>query len=48
MRQARKMLRDGRHQVQEVAMRLGFASPSHMSRRFKSFYRVSPSEMIPK
>jgi AraC-like DNA-binding protein len=48
MRQAKKMLRDGRHQVQEVAMRLGFASPSHMSRRFKSFYRVSPSEMIPK
>lgn len=48
MREARRMLRDGRYQVQEVAGQLGFASASHMSRRFKSFYRVSPSDMIPR
>lgn len=44
MREARRLLQDEGHSVSEVADRLGFANPFHFSRRFKSFFRVSPSE----
>ena len=45
MREARRMLKVDHLRVSEVAERLGFANPFHFSRRFKSFYRVSPSEL---
>jgi len=45
MREARRLLRDDRLRVSEVADRLGFANPFHFSRRFKSFYRIAPSEL---
>ncbi len=47
MREARKLLRSGRFRVSEVAYRLAFSSPSHFSRRYKSFYGAAPSEHIP-
>ena len=47
MREARRLLLDGRHRVADVAERLGFADPFHFSRRFKSFYGISPSEVKP-
>jgi AraC-like DNA-binding protein len=46
MREARRLLISGAFRVSEVAYRLGFASPAHFSTRFKSFYRVSPSQML--
>lgn len=45
MREARRMLQVDHLRVAEVAERLGFANPFHFSRRFKAFYRVSPSEL---
>lgn len=45
MREARRLLKSGECRVADVADRLGFANPFHFSRRFKSFYRVSPSEL---
>lgn len=45
MREARRLLESGECRVAEVADRLGFANAFHFSRRFKSFYRVSPSEL---
>lgn len=45
MREARRMLKVEHLRVSEVAERLGFANPFHFSRRFKAFYRVSPSEL---
>lgn len=45
MREARRLLESGECRVAEVAERLGFANAFHFSRRFKSFYRVSPSEL---
>ncbi len=44
MREARNLLRSGRFTVSEVAYRLEFSSPSHFSRRYKSFYGRAPSE----
>ena len=46
MREARRLLRGGNHNVTEVAMQLGFSSSSHFSSRFKSFYKMSPIEVI--
>ena len=46
MREARRLLTSGRLNVSEVAYRLGFASPSHFSRRFTGFYGRPPSAMI--
>ena len=37
MREARRMLVSGKYRVNEVAMRLGFATPSHFSRCFRTF-----------
>ena len=46
MREARRMLLSGSYRVNEVAYRLGFTNPSHFSKRFKSFYRKSPSDYV--
>ncbi len=43
MREAGRLLGSGRYRVNEVANELGFATPSHFSRCFRSFYRVPPS-----
>ena len=45
MREAYRLIADERLTVTAVSYRLGFSSPSHFSRRFKSFYRISPSEV---
>jgi AraC-like DNA-binding protein len=47
MREARRLLLDGRHRVADVAERLAFADPFHFSRRFKAFYGISPSDVKP-
>lgn len=44
MREARRMLETGEYRVNEVASRLGFSSPFYFSRRFRTFFGVSPSE----
>lgn len=44
MREAQRLLRVEGLLVKEVASRVGFASVSHFSRRFKGFYGVAPSE----
>ncbi len=44
MREARLMLESGEYRVNEVASRLGFSSPFYFSRRFRTFFGVSPSE----
>lgn len=46
MREARRLLESGRFRVNEVASRLGFTTPSHFSRSFRTFYRVPPSEFV--
>lgn len=44
MREARRLLAMGDFRVNEVASRLGFSSPFYFSRRFRTFFGVSPSE----
>lgn len=44
MREARRLLETGDFRVNEVASRLGFSSPFYFSRRFRTFFGVSPSE----
>ena len=46
LRNAKKLLQSGDFRVGEVAHRLGFSSPGHFSRRFKTFYGRSPSELL--
>jgi len=46
MREARRLLVTGRYRVSEVGARLAFASPSHFSIRFKSFYGTTPSALL--
>jgi len=46
MREAYRLLSEERLSVTAVSYRLGFSSPSHFSRRFKAFYRISPSEVL--
>ncbi len=46
MREAKYMLLSGELRVNEVAYRLGFESPDHFSRQFKSYYSHSPSALI--
>ena len=43
MQEARRLLQTAGLRVSEVAYRVGFESPDHFSRRFKSYYRVPPS-----
>lgn len=47
MQEARQLLEGGTLRVSEVAYRVGFENPDHFSRRFKSYYRVPPSAMLP-
>jgi len=44
MREARRLLETGDYRVNEVASRLGFSSPFYFSRRFRTFFGVSPSK----
>lgn len=46
MREARRLLESGGVRVNEVAFRLGFATPSHFSRSFRAFYRTPPSRFV--
>jgi AraC-like DNA-binding protein len=46
MREAKRLLRAGKHNVTEAAMELGFSSSSHFSSRFKTFYKKSPIDVI--
>lgn len=45
MREAKRCLLEDETRVQEAARAVGFDDPFHFSRRFKSYYRVSPTEM---
>ncbi len=44
MREAKRLLAKGDLRVNEVASRLGFSSPFYFSRRFRTFFGMSPSE----
>jgi len=46
MREARRMLESGHYRVNEVATKLGFATASHFSRSFRTFYRTPPSSFV--
>ena len=46
MREARRMLESGHYRVNEVATKLGFATASHFSRSFRTFYRAPPSSFV--
>ena len=46
MREARRLLETGQVRVNEVATRLGFATPSHFSRSFRMFFHVPPSTVV--
>jgi len=46
MREAKRLLETGRYRVSEVAYRLGFSNPSNFSRRFRSFFHVSPTAFL--
>jgi AraC-like DNA-binding protein len=45
MREAKRLLLDEEFRVQEAARAVGFDDPFHFSRRFKAYYRISPTEM---
>lgn len=45
MREARRLLETQELNVTGVAYRLGFSSPSHFSRRFRAFFKQSPSDV---
>ena len=45
MREAKRSLIEDEARVQEAARTVGFDDPFHFSRRFKSYYGVSPTEM---
>lgn len=45
MREARRLLEAGELNVTAVSYRLGFSSPSHFSRRFREFFKRSPSDV---
>jgi AraC-like DNA-binding protein len=45
MREAKRRLLDDGYRVQEAARAVGFDDPFHFSRRFKAYYRMSPTEM---
>lgn len=47
MREAHKLLSQGRLNVAEVALHVGFSSPFHFCRRFKEFFGVAPSVVRP-
>jgi AraC-like DNA-binding protein len=45
MREAKRRLLEDDLRVQEAARAVGYDDPFHFSRRFKAYYRVSPSEI---
>ncbi len=45
MREAKRLLIDDECRVQEAARAVGFDDPFHFSRRFKTYYEISPSDM---
>lgn len=45
MREGKRLLLEEDCRVQEAARSVGFDDPFHFSRRFKSYYQMSPSEM---
>jgi len=45
MREGKRLLLDEDCRVQEASRAVGFDDPFHFSRRFKAYYRMSPSEM---
>ncbi len=45
MREAKRLLVEDDCRVQEAARAVGFDDPFHFSRRFKSYYLLSPTEM---
>ncbi|MEE4273122.1 MAG: AraC family transcriptional regulator [Thermoanaerobaculales bacterium] len=45
MREAKRLLVEDEARVQEAARAVGYDDPFHFSRRFKSYYGVSPTEM---
>ncbi len=45
MREAKRLLLVEEFRVQEAARSVGFDDPFHFSRRFKTYYGMSPSEM---
>jgi len=45
MHEAKRLLSEGEVRVAEVAYRVGFESADHFSRKFKSYYEVTPSQM---
>lgn len=45
MREAKRLLIEDEARVQEAARAVGFDDPFHFSRRFKTYYGVSPTEM---
>ena len=45
MREAKRLLLDDECRVQEAARAVGFDDPFHFSRRFKTYYEMSPSDM---
>lgn len=46
MREAKRLLLDEDSRVHEAARAVGFEDPFHFSRRFKGYYRLSPTEML--
>ena len=44
MEQARKLLRDSRLSIGEIAARVGYPDPFHFSKTFKNSEGVSPSQ----
>lgn len=45
MHEAKYLLRTHKMRVSDVAYRLGFENPNHFSSRFKTYYRVPPSQV---
>jgi AraC-like DNA-binding protein len=42
---ARRLLREGRYNVTEVALRVGYTNPSKFAAAFKAQFGVSPSQV---
>ncbi len=45
MHQARAIIENGRHSVQETALFVGYANPSHFSAAFRKVHGMAPSEL---
>jgi len=48
LQKAREMLTTGKYSVADVCYHVGFNDPRYFSRCFKEFYRILPSDCIPK